>query len=145
MIQTCMRNFNFWSLLQIEKKLHQAFYWKNAFSVLFFKLQLFFKLFAKMICVWFRIWIVNSLQLWHICIHKYRFCDVWGSCELYFKESFMVKVLGHLFQQQTFITHFFFIPPRPIMAKSACLYLHVSLSYYLVKCGGFFYADVSVS
>lgn len=33
---------------------------------------------------------------------------------------------------------FFFIPPRPIMAKSACLYLHVSLSYYLVKCGVFF-------
>lgn len=68
-----------------------------------------------------------------------------GKLRAIFKKSFMVKVLGHLFQQQTSITHFFFIQPRPIMPKSACLYLHVSLSYYLVKCGFFFYADVGVS
>lgn len=130
--------FQFLITLTDRKKNSSKLFIEKMLSLFCFLSYNYLKLFAKMICVWFRIWIVNSLQLWHICIHKYRFCDVWGSCELYFKESFMVKVLGHLFQQQTFITHFFIIPPRTIMAKSACLYLHVSLSYYLVKCGGFF-------
>lgn len=103
------------------------------------------KLFAKMICVWFRIWIVNSLQLWHICIHKYRFCDVWGSCELYFKESFMVKVLGHLFQQQTFITHFFLFHLGRSW-QNRHVYICMSPCHIiLLSVGFFFYADVGVS
>lgn len=127
--------FQFLITFTDRKKTPSSFLLKKCLLCFVFLCYNYLELFAKMICVWFRIWIVNSLQLWHICIHKYRFYDVWGSCEPYFKESSMVIIYSSSKHPSLIVC---FIPPRPIMAKSACLYLHVSLSHYLVKCGGFF-------
>lgn len=130
--------FQFLITFTDRKKTPSSFLLKKCLLCFVFLCYNYLELFAKMICVWFRIWIVNSLQLWHICSHKYRFCDVWGVAGYILKKVPWLRssVIYSSSKHPSLIVCF--IPPRPIMAKSACLYLHVSLSHYLVKCGVFF-------